>query len=170
MKKFLALILSALMVLSITPSVFAASAEGAEGSMSVQYNISNAYSINIPEIYNMNTDSYAAITANYVHTEAGKKINVRIMQDGEYYKGGGTIALKGNNDKTITGYIQIGNTPDNITNAMSDEYICSFYGDGGEILYSKGPYMSILPKMGNGVFCGDYSATVFFEVVIDDLN
>lgn len=174
MKKFIALALSLIMILSIAPSVFAASVEDAEDSMSVQYNVSNAYSINIPEVYDMNTDSYAAITAKYVHTEAGKRINVNILTDGEYYQGGGNITLKGcdagNSGKTIRGYIQIGSTEDSIVQPMSDNCICSFYGDGGEISYEKGPYMNVLPMLGNGVVCGNYSATVFFDVVIDDLN
>lgn len=174
MKKTIALFLAILAILSCTPAAFAADTTDSDGSTAVEYTVENAYSVNIPEVYNLNTDAYVDFTPNYVHTAADKQISIYVMADGIYYTGNGIVYLKGTSSgstgATMSGTIKIGNTIDSIDTPIGDSRIATFYGDNGEISYTRGPFMKIEPELGAGITCGEYQATVFFDIVIEDLG
>lgn len=174
MKKTIALFLAIIALLSCTPAAFAAGTDDSEGSTAVEYTVENTYSVNIPEVYNLNTDAYVDFTPNYVHTAADKQISIYVMEDGIYYIGNGTVYLQGSSGgsygATMTGIIKIGSTADSIDTPVGDSRIATFYGDNGEISYTRGPFMKIEPELGAGITCGEYQATVFFDIVIEDLG
>lgn len=172
MKKLITVLLSLSLLLCSAPAAFAASIDDNDGSMYVYYNVENAYSINIPESYDLGENSCVDFTPNYVHTTADKQISVYIMQDGIAYKGKGEVYLSGSSTNTYDAkmktHVMVGSTPESIDWPITDDCVCTFYGDNGEISFIQGPYMRLAPELGAGITCGEYSATLFFDVVVEN--
>lgn len=94
MKKIIAFILSLVMVMCLSVPAFA---EDDAGSFSVTYNVESSYLINLPDITLTKGTNEFDITADYVHIEPSKHINVsidldRTLTNGYFYlfKDGGT--------------------------------------------------------------------------------
>ena len=172
MKKLITVLLSLSLLLCSAPAAFAAGIDDNDGSMCVQYVVENTYSINIPELYDLNENSCVDFTPNYVHTTADKQISVYIMQDGSTYTGKGEVYLSGSSTNTydtkMKTHVMIGSTPESVDWPITDDCVCTFFGDSGEISFIRGPYMRLNPELGAGINCGEYSATLFFDVVVEN--
>ena len=91
MKKIIALLLTLTMMLSLSVPAFAATTSGSSGVMSVTYQMSSSYVINLPEL--IITDSGKNefyISAEYVHIASDKKLYVSVdatttLDNGVFY-------------------------------------------------------------------------------------
>lgn len=90
MKKIIALLLSLTMMLGLSVPAFAAQTSSDSGSMIVSYRVSSSYLINLPDLTCTSDSNKFTFTADYVHIESGKTLNISVdtsktLEDDTFY-------------------------------------------------------------------------------------
>lgn len=172
MKKIIALLLTLTMMLSLSVPAFAATTSGSSGVMTVTYQMSSSYVINLPEL--IITDSGKNefyISAEYVHIASDKKLYVSVdatttLDNGVFYLTG--FANGKNNEMECK--ILISNADENST--ASEHYISTtnttlaVFAPETTKAQSYGK-ITLTPKITSTTPVAHYSGSIYYTIKVE---